>query len=220
MEIRAELSPIVERHSAFTSKQFRKYCEERNIKLILTAVSTPRAAEQVERMNAVILDRLISIISEEQVWDKYLDQTKMSINNTINEATGKMPNELLFGFNPRTTAEAFLAHTIDEDLENGNSDDDEKIIANFTQQRAVTRQEAARRNEERQEQMRLKTGPAREFQVGDIVVIPNANASTKTKLRWKGPYKISEVHPHNRYRIAGMDATNTGNTIWFTHQSN
>ena len=56
---------IADRGAAFTSKQFRKYGEERNIKLVLTAVSTPRAAGQDERMDVGILDRLISIIPEE-----------------------------------------------------------------------------------------------------------------------------------------------------------
>lgn len=88
---------IADRGTSFTSSEFKTYCQDKGIKVILTAVATPRAAGQVERMNAVILDKLISIIPEEKSWDKYLDQVKMSINNTMHESTKISPNELFFG---------------------------------------------------------------------------------------------------------------------------
>jgi transposase InsO family protein len=87
---------------AFTSNQFKGYCHDKGIRLVLTAVSTPRAAGQVERVNSIVLDKLIAILPDERTWDKYLDQVKMSISNQISETTRmSQPNQLFFGFRPR-----------------------------------------------------------------------------------------------------------------------
>jgi len=67
---------------------------------VLTAVSSPRAAGQVERLSAVVLDKIIASIPEESTWDKYLDQVKMSINNTISEAMGKTPMNYFLDSDP------------------------------------------------------------------------------------------------------------------------
>jgi hypothetical protein len=72
------------------------------------------------------------------------------------------------------------------------------------QQRESQQREASERNARLQEKITAQTSArrqARKFAVGNYVVIPNANPTTKTKPRFKGPYKITDVYPNDRYRI-------------------
>ena len=107
---------IADRGKAFDCTAFRSFCVSLGIKLSLVPVATPRANGQVERVNSVILDRLISKIEKEEEWDKYLPNTQRYINGMKLEATGKTPNELFFGYKLRHPSNAFFAHAIDEDL--------------------------------------------------------------------------------------------------------
>lgn len=196
---------IADRGTAFKSEQFRQYCKEHGITLILTAVSTPRAAGQVERVNAVVLDKLIAIIPDEVSWDKYLSRVTMSINNSVSESTGKTPNELLLGFRPRQSTEAPLANEIDLDR---MEDTGMNLQDAFEQKRMIDRREAIKKNKEVQNKMIEKNKDrraARKFNEEDTVLITNQNPATKTKLRFKGPYKITKVHPHDRYKVEQFD---------------
>ena len=65
---------VCDRGSAFTSGAFTKYCKMWNMKRSLTASVTSRGNGQVERVNGVVLDRLILIIDEEECWDRYMEQ--------------------------------------------------------------------------------------------------------------------------------------------------
>jgi hypothetical protein len=200
---------IADRGPGFSSNQFREYCREHGIKLVLTAVSTPRAAGQVERMNAVILDRLIATIPDEETWDKYLNQVRMSLNNTVSETTKVSPNELLFGYQPRTTAESFLAHEIDDYQDDDDVlSDADQLEKRFSKRRYNLRNFASRKNKERNAEIIRRTKgrrEARKFAVNDYVLIPNQNPATKTKPRFKGPYRISAIYPNDRYRVEGFD---------------
>jgi len=68
------------------------------IKVILTATATPRGNGQVERINAVVLNRLITVIDEENHWDRYVEQVRFVINNTTNRSTGHTPHQLLMNY--------------------------------------------------------------------------------------------------------------------------
>jgi transposase InsO family protein len=199
---------IADRGTSFSSTEFNNYCREKNVKLILTAVACPRAAGQVERINAIVIEKLTAMISDnEKTWDKYLDQVKMSINNAVSETTKKSPNELFFGFQPRTTAEAPLVHELHLE-EDEMQVDKESAQQEYDKNREQIRAVAQRNNELRQNQLRERTSTRKKpptYQVGDAVVLLNANPSTKTTQKFKGPYKITAVYPNDRYKVEGFD---------------
>ena len=76
---------VCDQGSAFTSSAFTEYCETLNMKRSLTtrASATPRGNGQVERVNGVVLDRLISIIDQEERWDRYIEQIQFAIKTKV-----------------------------------------------------------------------------------------------------------------------------------------
>lgn len=91
---------ISDRGTAFTSKDFKKYCNDSSIKHVLNAVRTPRANGQVERMNRTILSMLLPSTQNERRWDDELRTIQWTINDMKNSTTGCSPHELLYGFQP------------------------------------------------------------------------------------------------------------------------
>ena len=157
--------------TAFSSIALAEYCKSKGIKLILTAVSTPRAAGQVERANATILERLIALLPAEDQWDKYLHRVTMSINNTVNEATGASPNELLFGYRPRIASVAFLENELHDDIDSEQSSG-ENQIRSYQEKRLNVRARAIQKMNNQQQKMIERTKdrkPPRRFKKGDLV---------------------------------------------------
>lgn len=46
---------------------------------------------------------------------------------------------------------------------------------------------------------------AKQFNVGDFVMIPNTNPGSKIKDRKKGPYVVTQKYSCDRYRIENID---------------
>ena len=64
---------IGDRGPVFTSQSFSEYCKMLGIKVILTATATPRGNGQVERVNVVVLNQLITVkkITGTDMWSKF-----------------------------------------------------------------------------------------------------------------------------------------------------
>ena len=196
---------IADRGPAFNSKAFKIFCKNNGIQLMLTAVATPRGNGQVERVNAVIIDRLVSTIENEEDWDRTLSRVQMYINNSVNEATKNSPNELFFGYKPALPEHAFLTNAIDLQME-----PPVEPIKNFEDLLVQLRAKAIERNQLQQ----IKTAarhehrePAKEFKIGDFVLLPNTGPGSKLKDRKKGPFVITNVYPRDRYRVQNIDGS-------------
>jgi hypothetical protein len=67
---------------------------------------------------------------------------------------------------------------------------------------------ASKKNEKQNEEIKQCTKDRRQprqLNVGNYVLIPNQNPATKSKPRFKGPYKITAIYPNKRYRIKGFN---------------
>lgn len=91
---------ISDRGTAFTARVFEEYCDDHNIQHVKTAVRTPRANGQVERVNQIILSYLRTTTDEPKDWDKSLHILQWSINSQKNSTSGFSPNELIFDYKP------------------------------------------------------------------------------------------------------------------------
>lgn len=58
---------IFDQGSSFTSKQFKLFCKQNNVRHIVNAVVTLRANGQVEHLNSTILGALLPSISDEKL---------------------------------------------------------------------------------------------------------------------------------------------------------
>ena len=82
----------------FTSELFRKLCEFYQIKKVNIVAHKPSSNGLVERTNRKIVEVLRTLVTPKTGdWDLSLDDIQLTINNTVNEATGETPHFLLYG---------------------------------------------------------------------------------------------------------------------------
>lgn len=144
----------------------------------------------------------MATIQNEDEWDIHLHKVKMSINNAKSSATGHSPNELFFGYQPVLPENSHFLHAIDVDDEHADTIPEE--VKNFKDLRLKLQAQAVEKNKENQEKTALRfidRKPAEQFKVGDYVLLPNTNPSSKLKERQKGPYIIIQVLPYDRYLV-------------------
>jgi len=85
---------ISDRGTSFTSKEFEHFINENGIQHIKTAVRTPRANGQAERINETLLSALKTNTANDKDWDQ-------NLGTNINSTTKFTPNDLVFNFNVR-----------------------------------------------------------------------------------------------------------------------
>lgn len=79
---------ISNRGTAFLSKEFQDYCDDKGIKHILITIGLPRANGQVERMNWTIIPILTKLSLEEPIkWDRYVSQLQSILKSTHQRST-------------------------------------------------------------------------------------------------------------------------------------
>lgn len=153
----------------------------------------PRGNGQVERTNRTILDALATsgARTDKNNWDSVIHQIQQGINSTKHRVTQHTPAELLFGFQLRTDSDIHMS-------------DEETIDV------TKIRKEAAKNLEQNRVKQDLafnkKRGPPKYFSVGDLVVtrtnsFPANQESKKLLPKFRGPFKVIEVLPNDRYRV-------------------
>lgn len=194
---------ITDRGSCFTSKAFRKYCEDLNVKHVLNGTATPRANGQVERYNRTILSCLSATTDNEEKWDLNVSKIRWGMNSTTNSATGKTPYELLFGYTPQGVSNAILDNEV-----NIASQRDSNLMEMRTNVKAQL--------DEKQRSQKMKFDahrkPGKHFNVEEQVLIraiQNRNDGKSKKLlpRYSGPYVIVERLDHDRYVVADPEGS-------------
>lgn len=92
---------ISDRGTAFTSHNFSEFMKKNNIKHVLTAVASPWANGQVERVNSFLKSTLSKVAEDPTKWKEKLNTVQYVLNNTYNKAIDSTPSKTLFGFDQR-----------------------------------------------------------------------------------------------------------------------
>jgi len=110
---------VTDHGTAFTSGDFRTYCDCEKIKHILTTVGVPRGNGQVERINRIIIP-LFSKLSAPypENWFKHVDRVQQLLNATPTRSTGFSPFEVLVGQSMRLRDNFELRRLIKEEAIN------------------------------------------------------------------------------------------------------
>lgn len=174
---------ICDAGSAFTSKRFRSYCIDKNIRQHTIATAMPRSNGQVERYNQTILEALRSkgADTDNNKWDVHIANIQQGINSTINKSTSAVPSEVFFGYR------------IQMDSDKVVNDSEEQTIDVTALRNKVD--ENIQKTAVKQKQMfDAKRKDAREYKTGDLVVIKipsqsNDGHSTKLLPVFKGPFQ-------------------------------
>lgn len=185
--------------SAFTSKLFTDYCKDRNIRAHIIATAVPRSNGQVERYNQTILEALRSMgaDTENNKWDQHVTTIQQGINSTINKTTAAIPSEVFFGYRIRMNSDAIT------------DDDNVEHSVDVTALRKAVDENIKKDAEKQKVLFDAKRKDAPAYSVGDLVVLKipshsNDGNSTKLMPLYKGPFQISEVLGHDRYRVSDM----------------
>lgn len=190
---------ISDQGSSFTSNKFLKHCNDNQITHIKTAVATPRANGQIERLHRSILSVLMTGILEGDLWDHNVSSAQFAINNIKNSSTGKTPSELMMGYKPRYGSDLILR-------------DEVQKIPTIIDNLLLARQEACEKValiQQRQKKLFDKKRKApRNYQVGDVVVVQKTEAATGESRKLMAPYshpmRVKAVLANDRYLVADL----------------
>lgn len=195
---------ISDRGTAYTSKTFEEYCGKNGIDHIKTAVRTPRANGQIERVNQMILSYLRTSTEKSNDWDKFLRELQWNLNTQKSSTTGYTANELLFDFELRD-----LMHNRIIDALHVYDNKPEKSPSNVNDKR---QQAVININKERQKwKQRFDSHHKKPtiYAVNDLVVIENVIPATgesrKLEPKYRGPYLVSRVLGKDRYLIEDLE---------------
>lgn len=188
---------ISDRNLAFTSRVFKEFATNYNIRHTLNAIACPRANGQVERYNRTLLDAMRTRTKDPNMWTECLPDVIWGINNTINESLGYHPFEVLFSYRTRL-------------LPNLSGDSGQPTMP-VQQKRNIVARRLKERAEGMKKQFDRRHKPEKTFNKGDLVLWKQAptggevkNVNSKLQTLYSGPYVIQKVLPNGRYEIRSI----------------
>ena len=89
---------ITDRGTAFTSEEFKEYCNINQIRHHCVTTRLPRANGQVERINSIVIAVLTKLSLDKPAdWYKHIDKVQRAINSTYQRSISTSPYKLLLG---------------------------------------------------------------------------------------------------------------------------
>lgn len=191
-----------DRDVKFLSHFWRTLWKKMGTKLQFSSASHPQTDGQTEAINRLLGNLLRSFVGKNlRQWDQILAQVEFAYNNSINQATGKCPFEVVYGARPLTPLD--LVPSTDKSQFSADADKRVKEIKQLHEQvRArIEKQNTkykAQRDKHRKQQV---------FKEGDLVWIhlrkerfpkqPNAKLSPRAD----GPFRVVQKINDNVYKI-------------------
>lgn len=180
---------------------------DNNIEHVKVAVQSPQSNGQIERMHRDLKAMLAKLAQSttHADWRLKLTQAEYAINNisyTTYTTTKTSPSKLLFGIEQRGTIVDEFTEYLEQrsvtnapiDLEKSRNDASQAILK--SQKRNL-------------EYFNEHHKPAKQFGVGDYVVIKNVDTSVGTNKKFipkfRGPYEIKKKLEHDRYVIEDIE---------------
>ncbi|KAK9695941.1 hypothetical protein QE152_g32243 [Popillia japonica] len=170
--------------------------DDRAIRLFTIAVGLPRENGQAERLNKTVLDALATMGTRttSNNWDSNIVKIQQGINSTKHRITKATPSELLLGYKLQT----------DNDMPDSVAENEELINVTKLRKEAAQRLERNRLKQDLLFNKKRKT--PKMFQVGDLVLtkvtsVPGNHESKKLQPKFRGPSRVVEILPNDRYRV-------------------
>lgn len=194
---------ISDRGTCFTSSEFTEFLKNRSVEHIKTAVSSPQANGQVERVNRVLrpIFSKLSDPADHSDWTKYVPHVEYALNNSVHRSTGQTPSNLLFGTEQR-------GRVIDE-LTEYLSDEYTPSSPDFSEIRRKANENIEISQNYNLRHFRKTHAEPLKYNCGDYVVIRNVDTTAGTNKKfipkYRGPYIVRKVLPHDRYIVSDLD---------------
>lgn len=140
-------------------------------------------------------------VKNQSDWASKLEQVEYALNNSLSTTTKIAPSMLKFGALQRGP----IIDELSEYLDDLNTDKQ----ANLRELRHEADLAIKKSQEKSQERHLNRVAPAKIYQKGDYVVIRNINTTVgvnkKLLPKYKGPYVIEKVLPHDRYVVQDIE---------------
>jgi len=176
-------SLVVDRGTAFTSKEFNTFCEKNGIELIFGIQYHSSDNGQVEKFNATVNGRLRAMMLDQQTqnWPSLITPLLIDYNNSIHSTTGLTPNQVMFG-----DTELWK----DTDLSGDLNDQ----MGGIDKQREEMRAGVVKTLKGKAEKMEKKAWGEKVFKIGDIVVTRKILMGSKLDPRFDRRGRIIQVN--------------------------
>lgn len=188
---------ISDRGTAFPSREFSDYCDEKGIKHALITTGLPRANGQVERLNRTIIPILTKLsLKDPTKWYCFVSQLQNILNSTYQRSIGMTPFELLTGVKMRCEEDLNLKKMLEQEWQAQFNDGRSLLRTKAKEQILKTQQENCKTfNRYRKE--------PRKYQAGELVAIKRTQMTSRRKLRVKylGPYSVTKVKSNDTYDV-------------------
>ncbi|XP_073947135.1 uncharacterized protein [Choristoneura fumiferana] len=190
---------ITDRGAAFTSNEFKEYCQTENIQHTLITTGIPRGNGQVERIHRILVSVLTKLcISDPGLWYKHVARLQTALNSTYQRSIDTTPFELMFGTKMRTKEDIEIYDMLLQE-------ERDAYICNREQLRCSAKAQILKVQEENRRNYNKRRKVSTLYHVGDRVAIMRTQFGTCLKLKPKflGPYRVTAVTGKDRYDVEG-----------------
>lgn len=187
---------ITDRNAAFTSNDFKDYCQNESITQYLITTGQPRGNGQVERIHQIIISVLSKLSADDPTkWYRKVSNVQRCLNGTYQRSIGMTPFELMFGVKIKDKDDELMKIIEEENIERMNE--------NRLELREKAKESIRKIQEENKKSFNRKRKQAISYEVGHLVAIKKTQFSQGSKLypKYLGPYEVTMKKRNDRYAV-------------------
>jgi Integrase zinc binding domain/Integrase core domain len=195
---------LSDRGTHFNNQMVKKLTEKFKINHLLSTPYHPQTNGLVERFNRTLCESLAKLSLKNNDWDLYIAPTLFAYRTTKHSTTKIEPFFLVYGRAARLTID-------EKQAENVNAENDRlfNLIDHVPSTRNKAKQQIAQSQIKQKDRHDKTVTQPNQFQIGDKVlyfnVVLDQSHSGKFNPKWKGPFAIQQVLPHEAYKLQTMD---------------
>lgn len=188
---------ISDQGTAFTSHDFKSYCEDEGIEHSTIITGVPRGNEQIERANRTLILLLTKLsMPHPTQWHKFVTCAQQYLNQVSSRSTEKTPFDLLFETRMRLKEDPQIKEILE--AENINFFQEKRDQIREEARNAISRIQA----ENKQTYNRKRKKPSI-YDENDLVAIQRIQGGPGLKFcaKYLGPYQVKRVLRNDRYIV-------------------
>jgi transposase InsO family protein len=197
---------VSDRAPVFTGHTLSEYLQIQAINHYPSTPYHPRTNGMVERVNGTLGAMLTKMtLGTREKWDEFVQAAVFNLNARKHDVTGFAPFYLVYGLNPRLPGDTFPP-CIFSRSESDISLQTTRELTRLGQNRAL----ALKRSQQNAEAYASTSKDHRTFKIGEFVKLKNYT-KLKLQFKWKGPFIIYGIGPHNSYYLKRPDGSELKN---------